>query len=504
MMAKRIKLRIEVTEPISFSAQAVTTGGHHSLDHIPGAALLGVAAAHFYRDDGKPVDGVDAWTAFHSGKIRFGNGYPVLEDGKIALPVPRSLHARLGSTGVMNLSRAHRTDGAQYQQLRAGYIDASASRPGGVVRPHMLTTLKTAVDAITGTAASAQLFGTQSIAPGQIFEAFIECDDGLENQLDAIGMWLTGRQRIGKSRSAEYGRVEILLSGASYDAMADPGKKDECLVYCASDVWIGSVQNGQLPTAAEVGLASGELDLSRSFINYRRYAPYNGRWRTVAPERQVIESGSVLMFTGIDPDNRSTMVQAVVGAGREAGLGRVYYDPPCLKLEVHEDWKPLHGTAGKQPTGASEPKASALWKFMRAKASTAIVQADAIRIAAEIAEGLHANYGVARSLGCLGESELGGPGKTQWAQVSTVARETSDPHQLHRALFGKSRGLIPEDDAVWTLACAPDQTHRSALSAALEELLQRDGLPAAYVIELVARQMRDLLDRPEATPKVET
>lgn len=501
-MAKRITLRIEIVEPVSFSAQAVTTGGHRSLDHIPGAALLGLAAAYFYRDDGKPIDGVDVWSAFHSGKVRFGNGYPVLDSGMAALPVPRCLHTRKGGKGVANLARVDREPGVQYQQIRSGYVNLTTSQPTGTIKPRMQTTLKTAVDAVTGTAASAQLFGTQSIAPGQVFDAVLECEDGLESQLDVICARLDGPQRIGKSRSAEYGHVKISLAGDRESEVSNPVKPDECVVYCSSEIWLHSVQDGHLPMAAEFMLESGELDLSRSFISYRRYAPYNGRWRTLTPERQVVEAGSVLMFTGVDPARRPTAARAVVGAGREAGLGVIHYDPPCLVLEVLENWETLSAASAGLSPEAARHEDSPLWKFMRSRADASIVRIEAVRIAHEVADRFLANYEVARSLGGMRRDQLSGPGKTQWGQVSTVARATSDPEKLRDALFGKKKGLIPENDSAWAVPCGAGDTHRSILSATLDELSRRNSNQTAYIIELAARQMRERIESMDSAPEI--
>lgn len=80
-------IRITLQEDCVFSAGMATEGGHEGLDRIPGQALLGVAAARLYRE----LSTEEAYTVFHSGRVRFGDGLPA-PDGTPAVPVPLAWH----------------------------------------------------------------------------------------------------------------------------------------------------------------------------------------------------------------------------------------------------------------------------------------------------------------------------------------------------------------------------------------------------------------------------
>ena len=57
---KQRSLNIELIDDCVFSAHAATQGGHESLDRIPGATLLGVAASRLYAQ----LSRQQAWLAF--------------------------------------------------------------------------------------------------------------------------------------------------------------------------------------------------------------------------------------------------------------------------------------------------------------------------------------------------------------------------------------------------------------------------------------------------------
>ena len=68
---RRMLLILTPTERAAFSARAATEGDHQTLNYIPGAALLGWAAARLYDDMEDP------FCVFHSGAVRFSNALPL-------------------------------------------------------------------------------------------------------------------------------------------------------------------------------------------------------------------------------------------------------------------------------------------------------------------------------------------------------------------------------------------------------------------------------------------
>ena len=226
---RRQALGITLEEDCVFSVRSATVGGHESLDRIPGQALLGAAASSLYSS----LDRREAFVAFHSGRLRFGDGLPF--DGIAqGFPVPLAWHhaktdkaeanGRLMKEKVYNflhqdkiVSRGQREE--QPKQLRMGYVFTD----GRIIKPARSLRMKTAIEPGEGRAAEGQLFGYESLVRGQYFATVIEAEENLDNELfkKVIGA-LRGDLLLGRSRSAEYGRAHAeAVEGAEPEALGD-------------------------------------------------------------------------------------------------------------------------------------------------------------------------------------------------------------------------------------------------------------------------------------------
>src|ERR1700722_7394818 len=173
-------LILAATEPAVFSERGATEGGHRTLPHPTGAALLGWAANAGYDKFG------DSFTIFHSGRVRFSNALPLTEHGIPAYPMPQLLmepkHSRGGIEksrlvpGEVRLGRPKKQDpkspsngkareAPQFEPLAKSKFVTAAGR---VLEPALGGRLRTAV--WEGRAAEGQLFGYQHIEPARRIE----------------------------------------------------------------------------------------------------------------------------------------------------------------------------------------------------------------------------------------------------------------------------------------------------------------------------------------------
>ena len=326
----------ELLDELVLSQRSATAGSHRSLDYLPGTAFLGAVADRLYRQ----LSPEDAFTVFHSGQVRFCNALPV-KGKQLARPMPLSFHerkddpatpAQLESEKVFNFihpaaQEKCRENGKQPRQLRTGWLLEN----GQIIKPRRAYRMKTAINPETGIAAEGQLFGYQSLQPGECFQGEVQCDDSVSADLcEKILQALGGTLRLGRSRSAQYGRVQSRIAEARpQDKTPDQRKKIVC--WLQSD--LACSRDGVpllAPQPAELGLASeGRLLIGESFIRTRRYTPYNSYRRLPDMERQVIVAGSVLSYEfphGFSLEDEARC-RAGLGEYREGGLGQVLVNP---------------------------------------------------------------------------------------------------------------------------------------------------------------------------------
>ena len=383
----RIYFTAQLLTDAIFSERSASTGGHHTLDYIPGSALLGAAAKDYAKYGG------DAFTVFHSGKVRFGNAYPLSDEGEPALPIPLAWHVAKGQelkgsvTGIRNLIHATDTDfakwdaaGEQQKQLRSGYFTPK----GAKIDPPRTYRVKTAINRTKqGMADEAQFFGYQSLAAATRWWFAVDFDADLRESLvkDVAGA-LCGCLRIGHSRTAEYGRVEVGQAESTNTSKAVPGK--DLLIYCASDVALADAVTRApclIPTPAMFGIEQADFATARSYLRVRSYSPFNGTRRRFDLERQVIVKGSVLVFSraaGFDEkelDRVQNLVAPGVGLYRQDGLGQVLVNPPFLAGLGFQSIKSSTLSTISSPSKWDSPGKLASWLTAKATATEKEIEA---------------------------------------------------------------------------------------------------------------------------------
>lgn len=325
------------------SERSATIGGHRCLDYLPGAVLLGAAAASLYHQNPEA-----AFLLFHSGKVRFGNAYPLSPDNQPTLPVPLCWHLPKGQEAA-DISQAsnliHATaeqfeawdaQGEQQKQLRTGYVGPA----GRKISPSRNYRLKTAINREQqGMAEEAHLFGYQSLAAGTCWYFSVSFDDGLEARLvEQVAGALSGVIRVGRSRSAEYGLLAVSRSEADPLAM-QPEAGEQLLLYCLSDLALTDRQTGAPVLAPEPGVLQLDgitFNPGRSYLRTRSYAPFNSTRKRFDLERQVIVKGSVLVYErpgGFSVAELQQLQQRLacgIGSYRQDGLGQLLVNPPFL------------------------------------------------------------------------------------------------------------------------------------------------------------------------------
>ncbi|HYN78087.1 MAG TPA: hypothetical protein VES73_09880, partial [Lamprocystis sp. (in: g-proteobacteria)] len=452
---KGLELTLTLQEDCVFSERAATEGGHRGLDYIPGATLLGAAAARLYRDP--EISPAEAFTLFHSGQVRFGNGLPLGENGERAWPVPLCWHQakREGAenNGLLTHERVFRgaklPHDKQPQQLRQGYV----THGGRLIRPLESLRLKTAIDPATGRARDAALFGYESLSAHQRFVARVDIDDAVPDQLYEKLRTIFGDEiLLGRSRSAEFGRVHCAVrdlpdepAGAGTTAvdsglslLPGDGYAQRITLWLLSD--LAALDDLGQPTLAPtpkwLGLPDGTMVLDQSFVRARRYSPWNAHRRGPDLERQVLVQGSVLVFdlsAALTAEHR-VCIAAGLGAYRETGLGQVWLDPTILgdpRGGQHPDFQKAKSTSDPNAAGPCEadsapkqaPESELIAWLEKGLGRTKRRDEDAAT-ARRLARDYAALLASARKLKGYQAGQEIGPSHSQWGNVLAEAKKS--------------------------------------------------------------------------------
>ena len=468
---KRHDLEIHLRSPVVISASSATAGQHACLDHVPGSVLLGLAASRLHAQ-GLSED--EAWTLFHSGRVRFGDALPVSASGETAWPVPLSWHALKGESPwqdgrmvpdrLLDPALQPLPAGRQPVQLRHGHVSAAGER----VNPARQRHLKTALDRDTARAAEGQLFTYEALSPGQRFRARLDGDDTIDPMLwQRLLDCLHGPARLGRSRSAEFGQVDIRTSPASRPAQSD-AEGTRLTLWLVSDLALAHDGMPVLrPEPALIGLPAGSRFLiQESFLRARHYSLYNAYRRGCDPERQVICRGSVLRYELPEPLSPAclALLQQGLGLHIESGLGQVLVNPPLL---APRPLPPLPGPVAPKPLTRPD---SRLLDHLDARLRLRQRDDDSNVRARQLMQTLCQQVAHHR----LSPADL--PAASQWGRLKELARQQDNPSTLLAALIDSETGKL-RDRGAWETRLG-DTTLGGWLSSQLKPLAQQPDFPA--------------------------
>lgn len=462
---KSIYLKLTLKEALVISQTNATEGAHQSLDYLPGATILGALASRFYADFKKQC-GL-AYDVFHSGKVRFHNAYPLLNT-QVSLPVPLSLHYdKLGDKKApRNYLQKTFDSSIQGKQHRKGFVaPTQTDQAWSVYEPKKTLQMRTAINPSQGVAEEAQLYGYQMLQAGEVFMARLDCDT--DEIYEKLHQALTQLPELflGRSRSAQYGKVGLQIVAAHESPVKEPVFQVEKLTAPALVLWLASdmaVYNalGQptlAPTLQELGLkTSGKFVPQKSFVRTRSYAPYNGFRRTYDLERQLLAQGSILCYQLEDDfvaEDLATL-QSGLGSYTESGLGQIVLAPEHWTILLQgeltlQTWQPDSLALIDKPQ-------TDLMRYLSSKTQQATqseTQQNAINM---LLQQLQSLYRSARNYNGLQAGQPFGPTKSQWGALRNYATKAADKNALQTLLFGSKDGFIREKDEHWDVSTGED------------------------------------------------
>ena len=322
---RELVFQVEFKSDIVLLASSNTEGKIDQLDFIAGSNFLGMVAKEYptFQKRGTNFD------IFHSGKVRFGDGH-ILKDSKMTYKIPYSyFHKKLETTPVFNhhfLDDKDFENLGQLKQLREGYITKDKEQ----IFVDYVYSQKSAYDKTNRRSLDSNMYGYKAIKKGSIWQFSVKLDDVVSKEDEQLIIeTLEASSRLGKSKSAEYGQVEITHIPFCHPELDSESTSDNTVIlYCNSRLAL--VDEDGNPTFDLKYLCDGvEIVYEKTQIRTSTFTPYNGVRKTKDYERVCINKGSVIVVKNIT-DEQLLKIQNGVGAFLSEGFGEVLINPNFL------------------------------------------------------------------------------------------------------------------------------------------------------------------------------
>ncbi len=342
---KTLKFKCTLLSDVILNQKAATEGPNQTLDFIPGSCFLGIVASELYpKDKDKDKDDYEqrmnkALEIFHSGKVRFGDAHPS-KDSIRGLKIPASMfYPKLKKItdgkiyihhGVPNLESDEMKQ-KQLKQCRNGFYTFVGDK-ATEVKTETNFAIKSAYDKEKRRSKDEQMYGYESLQRG--LELYFEVEVDNEALVKDVKNALVGKKRVGRSRTAQYGLVEITETPYN-DVDCEKPKNNIVTVY--ADGRLIFLDEYGLPTfrpkEEQLGLPKDSKILwDKTQIRTFQYAPWNYTRQCFDADRCGIEKGSVFVVDVSKCDNLDLKSQ-YVGSFKNEGFGKVIYNPEFLKAE---------------------------------------------------------------------------------------------------------------------------------------------------------------------------
>ncbi len=442
----RLNFVCEFKSDIVLHSSSNTEGKIDKFDYIAGSNFLGMVARK-YKEFGS-----DAFEVFHSGVVRFGDGH-ILEDNQETFQVPFAWFAPKGDSIKKAFDNnelfneyfltkdeydSFINDNKQLKQQRVGYITAN----GELVKVKHNYRQKSSYNKIERRSGSrdSDMFGYYSLPKGTKWAFCVEMDS--DKYRDKIIELLENSKRLGKSRSAEYGRVKIKFVNESniqsipqelktIKIVNEDEKEDEkedkyyIFLYAKSRL---ALTNNDI-NSYKFDLGSLQLDKSckiawdKSHIRTSRYTPYVFVRENRDPERLIIDKGSVIAIEvnqDFDIKTYSKKIERGLGLYLSEGHGKVLVNPKFLidKNPKFNDFK----TYFISKSEAKAPKKGEINQWLQAQHKE---NERSYRLLREVKEFIK-KY----------KKEIKNK-KAQWGQIRSLCSANLNSKDLYNALFSE-------------------------------------------------------------------
>jgi CRISPR-associated protein Csx10 len=359
---KVITYRILLEQPLLATQLLGDPNSSVSLPYVPGSLVRGMLVHRYLErkqlpDTGDVFAHAECRRLFFDGAVRYLNAYPLVEGSYRALPTPLALLKRKKDEldkdrqelDLYNSSHADAgneerrdfedEDNAQIVDIPFCRIDSDEE-----VRIYRLNPNRVAVHVLRdrtkgrATREKGAVFQYEALAEGQWFGGVILADN--DNDVALIEALLKQRNVawLGRSRSANYGRVKI-TDVTAVDTWREIGSTVAPIDHTVTLTLLSDTllrnNNGQHLAALDDATLSAYLgvqlhiDKQRTTTQPNNVGGYNRTWRLPLPQAPALKAGSVVVFTiagAFDAERMAELEWHGIGERCVEGFGRVAFN----------------------------------------------------------------------------------------------------------------------------------------------------------------------------------
>ena len=315
---RELRYEVEFISDIVLPATSNTEGKILPSDFIAGSNFLGMVASKYNEFK-------NSFQLFHSGAVKFGDATPLYE-GKKSYKMPLTFfHEKLNDKNIFNHHLIE--DFAQFDQLkqkRNGYITEDLD----LLYVEHNYSQKSAYDKEHRRSKEGSMFGYSALQKGTKWLFSIKCADSVDaDDIKLLEQTIKGEKRLGKSRSAQYGLVNIKPVASTQVPKQTTPKKYIYLYLNSRVALLDTVGNPTYDlTYLYDALKEENIVYEKCQLRTSSFTPYNRTRQTKDYERVCINSGSVIVLEGVNAED----IPSYVGAYQSEGFGEILINPSFL------------------------------------------------------------------------------------------------------------------------------------------------------------------------------
>jgi len=388
---------------IVLPASSNTQGNVALNDFIPGSNFLGMVAKKYesFKEDSMSV--------FHNGDVQFGDGH-ISVNGKLSFKIPLSYHyIKTEESSYYNRlllsadeERSLRNEQQQLKQVRDGFMFTD----GSYVSPAYNYAQKSSHDKDLRKSKEGGMFGYSALSEGT--EWIFKVTYKNESLIAAVEKQLLGSQYLGKSRSSQYGQVDITSSNNISEVDTFTPENTYTYLYVNSRLALHDEEGvfTVTPSLENLGFSAKKIVWDKTFIKTSEYTPYNYKRQSKEYTRACINKGSIITLEGC-----TDAADHKVGAFLSEGFGDILVNPKFLDAKVPVLHKLEEDEIGDTSIVKERPDTSLL-NFLESKKKE---EDDAFTVASDV-QNVY--------------KQLIGPSKSQWGEIRSIVGSAKDVDDL--------------------------------------------------------------------------